>query len=200
MGGGKGGGGTQIAPEVEEASRQLQNIGQQQFELGIPLTELGAEQAAELLAGGQGSLRPTILQALETGRSQGSQAITNAREQATLQGLTGTALQEQLAQNRVGVESEVAGIPASFQLPILQAAAQQAFQLPQQGIANISSGLSGGATAAFANPASGGAIGALSGAAGGALTGAQIGSMVPGVGNAAGAIGGALLGGAKGGK
>lgn len=197
--GGKGGG-VEVPQEVEDASIQLGDIGREQFDLGLPLLQQGGEQASTVLGGGLGSLRPSVLQGLETGRSQGSQALTDVRESATLGGITGTALQDQLANTRLDVESQVAQIPSQFQFPTLDAAAQQSFSLPQQGIQNIATSLSGGASGAFAQPTSGGAVGGLAGAAGGALTGAQIGSVFPGYGTAIGAVVGGLAGGAKGAK
>ena len=199
--GGKGGG-AEIPQEVEDAARQLINIGEQQFQLGIPLFEEGARQGQDILAGGTGALRPAILRELEAGRSTGSDALVDLRESLTQQGITGTELQERLAQGRQSVESQVSQIPLGFTAPTLQSTAQQSFALPQQGIQNIAGALSGGASAAVGQPASGGALGALAGSAGSATAGllAADALSLSNPATAALAGGAALLGGAKGAK
>lgn len=190
--GGKGGGAA-IPKEVEEAAGKLKGVGEEQYDIGLPIIQEGAKQAEDVLAGGFGNLRPSILRALETGRSQGSDVLTRTREDAALSGLTGTALQTQLARTRESVENDVAGIPSSFTYPVLESAATQAYQAPQQGLQNISSALSSGASSAFVNPSHGGALGGLSGAASGAATGMMVAGPY-------GALAGAVLGGAKGAK
>lgn len=200
--GGKGGG-AEIPQEVEDAARQLQEIGQQQFELGLPLLQEGGRQGVDILAGGQGALRPAILRTLEEGRRSGSQALVNLRESLTRQGITGTELQRRLAEAQQDVESGVSQIPFQFTAPVLQGGATEAFGLPAQGISNISQAISGGAASAVARPQAGGLLGALSGATGGGAAGllAQqaLNFSFPGAGAVLGGAG-ALLGGAKGAK
>lgn len=202
MGGGKGGGGAEIPQEVEDAARQLIDIGEQQFELGLPLFQEGGRQGLDILQGGAGALRPAILRGLEAGRASGSEALVDLRENLTRQGITGTELQTQLAEARQGIESQVSQIPSRFLFPTLEATASESLRLPQTGIQNISSGLSGGASAAIPQPGSGGVLGALSGAAGSA-TGGLLAAQALSLSNPATAAlagGAALLGGAKGAK
>ena len=199
-GGGKGGGGGATVPEeARRAAETLQNIGREQLDLGIPLLEQGGQDALNVLEGGiPESLRPAILNALEQGRSQASAGLVSAREAATRQGLTGTALQDALAGQRQAAETQVAGIPSAFLDPVLQGATGQVFGLPSAGLQSLGSAASAGANAAIPGRQSGGLAGGLGGAASGAATGAQIGSIFPGYGTAIGAVIGGLGGAAKG--
>ena len=194
MGGGKGGGGASVPREVEEAARVLQDIGRQQFELGLPFIEQGIDDARTILGGDiPASLQPAIRQALEEGRVAASDEFRAAEANAARSGITGTALQDSLAGTRAAGESAVAAIPDAFLNPVLQEATGQLFGQTQQGIASLGAAASAGANAAIPGFQSGGLLGGLGGAASGALTGAQFAGPF-------GAIGGALLGGAKGAK
>lgn len=197
--GGKGGG-VDIPDEVERAAQQLLDIGIEQFELGVPLLELGAEQGQDVLAGGVGGFLPAIQNQLQEARVAQSQGLVQAREDLTRAGITGTELQNQLAQARFAAESEVGQVPAAFTLPLLEAATSEAFRLPAEGIQGIASSATGAASAALPGQQPGGIAGGLGGAASGALTGAQVGSIFPGPGTLIGAGIGALGGGAKGAK
>lgn len=200
MGGGKGGGGASIPREVEQSAQQLLDIGEQQFDLGFPLLQAGAEQAGTVLGGGVGTLEPAIRSQLEQARSAGSQSLTNLRENLTRQGLTGTALQEALANQAFATEAAIADVPNQFLRPTLEAVAGQSLGLVPQGLQGISAAGSAGASAAIPGRQSGGIAGALGGGASGALAGSQLAGLIPGIGPIGGAIGGGLLGLGKGGK
>jgi hypothetical protein len=190
MGGGKGGGG-EIPKEVQDTAKILRDIGVQNFDLGIPLTQQGGKFAEELLkTGNVGAMQPAIGQAVEGARSSQSQGMQDILKDATLQGLTGTALQDKLAQSRIGAESAVAGVAPSFFTPFLQQVGGPAFDLPEQGLNAIGQAGQIGGVAAGPARKSGGAGGALGGAASGAMMGAALGPM----GMAAGAVLGGVMG------
>lgn len=194
---GKGGGkgeSAQLSPELLEAMGIFQNIGRQQLALGDPFLESGTADAATLLAGGiPDSLRPAVLTSLEQGRSNASQALTENREAATLAGVTGSALQENLTGARAGAESQVASIPQNFTLPALQEGASQVFGAPQAGLDSLVGAISAGSGGVIPGRQPGGTAGGLQGAAGGALTGFQVGGPY-------GALAGGILGGYLGSK
>lgn len=202
MGGGKGGSAGEIPPEIQQASEVLQGIGEEQYQLGLPLIQQGANQALELLrTGNVAALEPAIKTATEQGRSTQSMALRDLMEQATRRGLTGTALQERMARGRVDAESAVADIPSQFTMPFLQQVAGPAFNLTGQGIQGIGqAGQLAGMAAGPAGPQSGGLVGGLGGAASGALGGSLLASQVGWLGGPAGALGGAALGGLFGSK
>lgn len=201
MGGGKGGGGGEIPYEIENAAERLRFIGEQQYNLGLPLLQTGAGQLEELLTTGTvGALQPAIGSTVEQARSGASNQLTQLRENLTRQGVTGTALQEAMAQGRAGAASEIGGIPAQFTMPTLTQIAGPLGNLTAQGVGAVGqAGQIGGMAAGPASPAGGGARGALGGAMSGAASGAMIGSVVPVIGTTAGAIGGGVMG-ALGGK
>lgn len=200
MGGGKTGGG-EIPPEIQQAASQLRTIGEQQFALGIPQIRTGGEQAMELLQTGQlGALQPAIKQTVEQARSGATEQQRARREQLTRQGITGTALQEALAQGTASAESQIGAIPSQFTMPFLQQLAGPVASLPETGLQGIAQAGQLGGVSAGPVRQSGGAAGALGGAASGAATGAMLGSVVPGIGTAVGAVGGGLLGGLGGAK
>ena len=191
MGGGKGGGGGEIPKEIQDTAKILRDMGVQQFDLGLPLIQQGAQQGQELLSTGKvGAMMPAVQSAVEGARSSQSQGMQNVFEQATQQGLTGTALQEALSKSRIGAESAVANVAPSFFAPFLQQIGGPAMGLTEQGLSGIGqAGQLGGVSAGPARQ-SGGAAGALGGAASGAMSGAALGPM----GMAAGAVLGGVMG------
>ena len=193
--------GATIPAEIEEAAGIFQDIGRQQLDIGNPFLATGTADASTILAGGiPESLRPAVLTNLEAGRAAASEALTTNREQATLAGLTGSALEENLAGSRLAAEQQVGAIPSQFTLPVLQGGASQIFGLPEAGLQSLIGAATAGASGAIPGRQAGGAAGGLAGAAGGALAGAQLGSIFPGYGTAIGAIAGGLLGGLGGAK
>lgn len=197
MGGGKGGG-AEIPKEIEGTAKILRDIGVEQFDLGLPLTQAGGKYGEELLKTGQvGAMMPAVQTAVEASRSSQSQGMQNTMEQATLQGLTGTALQERLAQSRMGAESTVAGVAPSFFAPFLQQVGGPAFNLPGQGLGAIGhAGQIGGVSAGPQGPSAGKSIGSTLGSVVGGVAGTFI---APGIGTALGAQLGGMAGGGIGG-
>lgn len=188
MGGGKGGGSPEIPREIEETSETLRDIGLEQFQTGLPITQLGAENLLQLLqTGSSPGLLPAISTATEAERSAQNIGLKQLEEQATLQGLTGTALQETLARGNLAAEQAAASVPGRFTLPILQNVGGNALNLTGQGLQGI--GQAGNLAGVSAGPASAGfnAGGALVGAGSGALAGASSFGLP-------GAIGGGVLG------
>lgn len=190
MGGGKSSGG-EIPPEIEGTAKILRDIGVEQFDLGLPLQKLGSQQGMDMLKTGQvGALMPAIRTGTEDMRATQSAQLQRGMENVTLQGLTGTALQEALAGQRMGAEQQVAAVPSQFSLPFLQSIGGPAMNLTEQGLGAIGqAGQIGGVSAGPARQ-SGGAAGALGGAASGAMMGAALGP----VGMAAGAVLGGVMG------
>ena len=197
MGGGKGGGG-EIPKEIQDTAKILRDIGAQQFDLGLPLTQQGGKYAEELLKTGQvGAMMPAVQTAVESARSSQSQGMQDVLKDATLQGLTGTALQERLAQSRMGAESAVAGVAPSFFAPFLQQVGGPAFNLPGQGLSAIGqAGQIGGVSAGPQGPSAGKSIGSTLGSVVGGVAGTMI---APGVGTMLGAQLGGMAGGGIGG-
>lgn len=183
--------GASISPEVEDAAQRLLDIGEEKFELGFPLMELGATNATDILAGGTGSFLPAIQNQLETSRSAQSAGLTSLREDLTRAGITGTEYENQMSSARLGAEQQVQGVPYEFLRPVLESTAQESFGLVPQGIQGIASAGSAGASAALPGYQAGGWLGALGGAAGGAVLGSM---LAPGFGTLIGAGAGALLG------
>lgn len=193
MGGGKGGGGASVPQEIEDAARVLQDIGRQQFELGLPFAQQGIADAQTILRGDvPASLRPAILQTLEQGRRSASDQVQQLEKTAAQTGLTGTALQEAIAGQTLAGEQTVAAIPSQFLNPVLQDVTGQLFGQTQAGLQSLGSAATAGASAAIPGRQAGGLLGALGGGASGALAGSAFGPF----GAAAGGILG-LLGGAK---
>lgn len=183
-----------IPPELLEAAMIFQDIGRQQLALGDPFLESGTADASTILAGGiPDSLRPAVSQGLENKRSAVSESLTENREALTLGGVTGSALQENLAANRASGEAEVARVPETFTLPVLESAFQQVFAAPNQGLASLGGALSAAAGGSIPGRTAGGLGGGVAGAASGALTGFQVGGPY-------GALAGGVLGGLLGAK
>ena len=192
MGGGKGGGGGEIPAEIQQTAQILRDIGQEQFDLGLPLAQIGGNQAMQMLQSGNvDALMPGIRVAVEQERSNQSAGLRNLEEQIARSGLTGTAAQEMLARGRVGAESQVANVPSQFTLPFLNQVAGPAFNLTEQGLGSIGQAGQIGGMAAGPARAGGGAAGALGGAASGAMAGSMI---MPGIGTGVGAVLGGLMG------
>lgn len=190
-----------IPPEIEEAAGKLLQIGEQKFDLGFPLMEMGASNANDILAGGIGSYGPVIQNQLETARSTQSDNLVNMREDLVRGGITGTEYNAQMNDARLLGEQEVAGVPNEFLRPTLESAGQSAFGLVPEGLSGIQGAASAGAAGAQPGYQAGGWQGALGGAASGAASGALIGTYVyPGLGTAGGAIIGGLAGGLLGAK
>lgn len=187
-----------IPEEIEEAAGKLLAIGEEKFDLGFPLMEMGADNANDILAGGVGNYGPVIQNQLETARSTQSEGLVDTREDLVRAGITGTEFNTQMTDARLGAEQEVAGVPNEFLRPTLEQAGQTAFGLVPEGLSGIQGAASAGAAGAQPGYQAGGWQGALGGAASGAIAGAQIGSLWPGygtlIGAGVGAIGGGLLG------
>lgn len=189
--GGKGGGAS-IPQELEDSARQLLDIGREQFDLGLPILQQGAAQGLDILGGGVGAFGPAIRSQLELARSNASAQNQQLREQLTTQGITGTALQEALAQNQLKTNATVADVPNQFLRPTLEAAAGQTLGLVPQSLQSIQSAASAGAAGAVPGRQSGGVAGALGGGASGALAGGLVAGPI---GAAIGGLGGAAKGG-----
>ena len=190
--GGKGGGGASIPREVEEAARVLQDIGRQQFELGLPFVEQGIEDAQAVLRGEvPASLRPAILQTLEEGRRSAGEQVQQVEEFAAQTGITGTALQEALSEATLLGEQTVAAIPSQFLNPVLQDVSGQLFGQTQAGLQSLGAAATAGASAAIPGRQAGGLLGGLGGAASGALAGSAFGPVGAGIGGFLGLLGGA---------
>lgn len=191
-GGGKGGGGgVQIDPEMEDLIRRQADIAEEQYQLGLPLFQTGAQQGLETLQQGYTpAMLPAIKTSMEQTRSQGSQTLDNLRESATKMGLTGTALQEALAGGRSAVESQTGAVPANFTLPFLQQSIDPALSNVLQGIQGT--GAAGQSASSISSPLGDPAAGAMSGAMSGAAMGSTI---MPGWGTLIGAGAGAIMGG-----
>ena len=200
MGGGKGG--EAVVPEqVEDIVRLLTEISGTQLQTGLPALQESSAIAQALLQGRiPEGVRPIATQAGEAARSAGSEGVRATEEGAARAGVSGTQLQEALANARFAAESQTAQAGAAPLAQALQGAAGSTFALPGQGLAGLqqAGSIAGGAT--NVTPQSGGVAGGLGGALGGAGTGAAIGSAFPGIGTGLGALIGAGLGGFTGAK
>lgn len=201
MGGGKGG--EAVIPEqVEDIVRLLTEISGTQLQTGLPALQESNTIAQSLLQGQiPEGVRPVLNQATEATRSAGSEGVRATEEGAVRAGITGSQLQEALANARFAAESQTAQAGAAPFAQALQGAAGSTFALPGQGLAGLQQAgqIAGGAT--NVTPQTGGVAGGLGGALGGAGTGAALGTAIaPGIGTGIGALLGAGLGGFTGAK
>ena len=197
MGGGKGGEAF-VPEEVEGLVELLASISQGQVEAGLPALQEGANIASELLQGRiPAALRPVVTAAGEQARAAGSETVRQTEEQAARLGLTGTQLQELLADARFSAEANAAQAPLTPIAQALQGATGSTFALPAQGLAGLSQAGQTLGEATRLTPERGGAGGAIGGALTGAATAAPLLGTPVGIPALA---AGALLGGISGAK
>lgn len=198
-GGGKGGGGPKIPREILDVTQAGEQMGQQQFDLGMPFMQQGGRDAQMLLSGGiPTSMRPAMNLATEAARKQGGMGVTATREAAQRQGLTGTSLQEALAGATLKAEMGAAAAPGQFGMDALQQTIGAVGKSPEQGINAINQALSAAARGVQqGQPGQGGAKGSSIGSIIGGIAGTAI---MPGVGTMLGSALGGAAGGAIGGS
>lgn len=196
MGGGGGkftGSSASIPPELQEAAQQLLNIGESQFDLGLPGLQTGAGQANDiLLTGSTPALLPITRQVTEDARSAATTGNRDLTENLVRNGISGTEFQNTVAAGNFAADSAISQIPLNLAAPTLEAAAGRTFGLTQEGLAGIQGAASGGSSGIIPGRQAGGVQGGLGGAVGGAGAGASFGPY--------GALAGALLGGVNGAK
>ena len=202
MGGGGKGGEAVTPQEIENLSNQLTAIAESQLATGLPALQEGGQIADALLRGDVSRFRGVINPQIEAARAAGSQQVRAAEEQAARLGLTGTGLQEALANARFAAELGPSQIAAAPALSALQTGAGTTFALPGQAIQGLSGAGQLAGQGTVVTPEQGGLAGGIGGALGGGLGGLAAGAALApatGGGSLAIPIAAALLGGTAGG-
>lgn len=108
--------GKQFIDLLGKADKRTQEI----FNMIQPLLGTAGGQAADVLAGGPGAFTPAIQSAIGSAGQQFSQTTEQLEQQLNRTGITGTDYARLIADNARAGGQQIAGIPSTFTMPLLQ--------------------------------------------------------------------------------